>query len=65
MPMSEACALWVEQAVQEAVESGDDVAKSFLEVSREIQADIKKHFDTLVSIETLRKKDCQGRHWSS
>lgn len=56
MPMSEACALWVEQAVQEAVESGSDVVKSFTEVSREIQAEIQKRFETVVSLRTLRRK---------
>jgi len=56
MPMNEACAVWVEQEIQEAVENGGDVAKSFLAVSREIQADILKRFETLVSTETLRKK---------
>lgn len=56
MPMSEACALWVEQAVQEAVESGSDVVRSFTEVSREIQAEIQKRFETVVSLRTLRRK---------
>lgn len=56
MPMSEACALWVDQAVQEAVESGEDVVKSFSALSREIQEEIQKRFETRVSVETLRKK---------
>ena len=48
MPRSEACAVWVEQEVQAAVKGGGDIMKSFTEVSREIQADIQKRFETEV-----------------
>jgi len=52
MPMSEACALWVEQRVKEELEAG----KGYREIGREIAAEIERVFETKVNPETIRKR---------
>lgn len=52
MPVSEACAVWVEQRVKEELEAG----KGYREIGREIAAEIERVFETKVNPRTVEKR---------
>ena len=56
MPLSEACALWIEQRIEEEIQEQEETGKSLRAIGREIAKEIEKHFEAKVAPETLAKK---------
>ena len=54
MAVHEACQVWIEQRIQEELESGDE--RSLREIGRTIAAEIERVFETKVNPETIRKR---------
>jgi len=55
MAIPEACGLWIEQRIQEELETKGETGVSFRAISRTIGAEIEKYFETTVKPETIRK----------
>ena len=54
MAINEACQVWIEQRIQEELETGDGKTKSM--VARAISEEIERIFETKVNEETIRSK---------
>jgi len=56
MPVSEACALWIEQRIEDELEEQETTGKSLRAIGRELSKEILKYFEAKVAPETLKEK---------
>jgi len=63
MAVHEACQVWIEQRIQEELESGDE--RSLREIGRTIAAEIERVFETKVNPETIKSKVLRARAGSN
>ena len=56
MAINEACQVWIEQRIQEELESREDNKKSLRAIGREIAAEIERVFEAKVNPRALEKR---------
>jgi hypothetical protein len=56
MTIPEACGLWIEQRVEEELESREKTGASLREIGRKVAAEVEQYFETKVKPETIYHK---------
>lgn len=56
MAVPEACAVWIEQRLEEELAEQETTGKSIRAIGREVASEIEKYFETKVSPETIKTK---------
>jgi chromosome segregation ATPase len=54
--VDQACAVWIEQRIEEELEAQGETGESLREISRRVSDEIKKVFEAKISPETIRSK---------
>ncbi len=54
MALNEACQLWIEQRIDEELESQPETGKSDRAIGREVSGEVAKLFETFVSEDAIR-----------
>jgi hypothetical protein len=56
MAIPEACGLWIEQRVQEELDTKGETGASLREIGRTVAAEVEKYFETKVNPETIKSR---------
>lgn len=56
MAIPDACSLWIEQRVQEELDSKSETGASLREIGRAVAAEVEKYFEAKVSPNTIYQK---------